>query len=142
MAHFYCPIARSLFGAPLLQFHFTANTLLNRMEVIQFQGYTPIEKLQIAIRHLLPKAMEAVGITDKQLQVQEDAIRLIISDYTREGGVRGLKKRLESLCRAAAVSIARGKNDTLIITPDNVREYLDMHPMRHRNVKVCRAKFN
>ena len=120
----------------------TANTvdsipepLLNRMEVIQFQGYTPIEKLQIAIRHLLPKAMEAVGITDKQLQVQEDAIRLIISDYTREGGVRGLKKRLESLCRAAAVSIARGKNDTLIITPDNVREYLDMHPMRHRNVK-------
>ena len=120
----------------------TANTvdtipepLLNRMEVIQFQGYTPIEKLQIAIRHLLPKTMEAVGITDKQLQVQEDAIRLIISDYTREGGVRGLKKRLESLCRAAAVSIARGKNDTLIITPDNVREYLDMHPMRHRNVK-------
>ena len=120
----------------------TANTvdtipepLLNRMEVIQFQGYTTIEKLQIAIRHLLPKTMEAVGITDKQLQVQEDAIRLIISDYTREGGVRGLKKRLESLCRAAAVSIARGKNDTLIITPDNVREYLDMHPMRHRNVK-------
>ena len=120
----------------------TANTvdtipepLLNRMEVIQFQGYTPIEKLQISIRHLLPKTMEAVGITDKQLQVQEDAIRLIISDYTREGGVRGLKKRLESLCRAAAVSIARGKNDTLIITPANVREYLDMHPMRHRNVK-------
>ena len=120
----------------------TANTadtipepLLNRMEVIQFQGYTPIEKEQIAVRHLLPKAMEAVGITKKQLRVSKNAIRLIISDYTREGGVRGLKKRMDSLCRTAAVSIARGNNETISVTPKNLREYLDMHPMRHRLVK-------
>ncbi len=120
----------------------TANTadtipepLLNRMEVIQFQGYTPIEKLQIARRHLLPRAMEAVGIDEQQFSVSDEALRTIISDYTREGGVRGLKKRMDTLCRSAAVRIVRGQSDTLRITPENVREYLDMHPIRHRGVR-------
>ncbi|MBQ6059269.1 MAG: AAA family ATPase, partial [Clostridia bacterium] len=120
----------------------TANTadtipepLLNRMEVIPFQGYTPIEKQQIAMRHLLPKAREAVGITEEQLTVSEDAIRAVISDYTREGGVRGLKKRMDTLCRAAAVNIVRKKGETLHITPENLREYLDMRPVRHRDVR-------
>ena len=119
----------------------TANTvdtipepLLNRMEVIQFQGYTPIEKEQIAIRHLLPRAREAVGITEKQLIISDEAVRTVISDYTREGGVRGLKKRMDSLCRSAAVQIVRGKGEALNITTENLREYLDMRPMHHRNV--------
>ena len=120
----------------------TANTidtipepLLNRMEVIQFQGYTPIEKQQIALRHLLPKAMEAVGITEDQLSVSEEAVQAIIADYTREGGVRGLKKRMDTLCRSAAVRIVRGHGDTLCVTPENLREYLDMRPIHHRNVR-------
>ncbi|MBQ9197884.1 MAG: endopeptidase La [Clostridia bacterium] len=120
----------------------TANTadtipepLLNRMEVIQFQGYTPIEKRQIALRHLLPKAMEAVGVTQEQLSVSEEAVQTIIADYTREGGVRGLKKRMDTLCRSAAVRIVRGQSETLRVTPDNLREYLDMRPMRHRSVR-------
>ena len=124
----------------------TANTadtipepLLNRMEVIPFQGYTPIEKQQIAMRHLLPKAREAVGITEEQLTVSEDAIRAVISDYTREGGVRGLKKRMDTLCRAAAVNIVRKKGETLHITPENLREYLDMRPVRHRDVRESAA---
>ncbi len=120
----------------------TANTadtipepLLNRMEVIQFQGYTPIEKQQIALRHLLPKAMEAVGITADQLSISEKAVQTIIADYTRESGVRGLKKRLDTLCRSAAVHIVRGRGDRLCITPENLREYLDTRPIRHRNVR-------
>ncbi len=120
----------------------TANTvdtipepLLNRMEVIQFQGYTPIEKQQIALRHLLPKAMEAVGITADQLSVSEEAVQAVIADYTREGGVRGLKKRMDTLCRSAAVRIVRGRGETLRVTPENLREYLDMRPIRHRNVR-------
>ncbi|MBR1585359.1 MAG: endopeptidase La [Clostridia bacterium] len=120
----------------------TANTvdtipepLLNRMEVIQFQGYTPIEKQQIALRHLLPKAMEAVGITAEQLSVSEEAVQAIITDYTREGGVRGLKKRMDTLCRSAAVRIVRGRGDALCVTPENLREYLDMRPIHHRNVR-------
>lgn len=120
----------------------TANTidtipepLLNRMEVIQFQGYTPIEKRQIALRHLLPKAMEAVGVTAEQLSISEEAIQAVISDYTREGGVRGLKKRIDTLCRSAAVYIVRGQGDKLCITPENLREYMDMRPIHHRNVR-------
>ncbi|SFG15345.1 endopeptidase La [Oribacterium sp. WCC10] len=92
----------------------TANTLdtipaplLNRMEVIQFQGYTPLEKFQIAEKHLLPKALDAVGLKTKDIKVNDDAMETIISDYTREGGVRGLKKRLDTLCRIAAVKFVR-----------------------------------
>ena len=90
----------------------TANTtdtipepLLNRMEVIQFPGYTAVEKFQIAKQHLLPRAMKAAGITENQLEVTDDAIRAIISGYTMESGVRGLKKQLDTLCRYAAVRI-------------------------------------
>ena len=119
--------------------------LLNRMEVIQFQGYTPIEKFEIARRHLLPRAMDAVGIREGQLTITDDALRAVISDYTREAGVRGLKKRVDTLCRAAAVRIVRGaKTDAegteegssvLTVTPDNLRELLDMNPLHARNVK-------
>ena len=71
----------------------TANTtdtipepLLNRMEVISFNGYTEVEKLQIARRHLIPKAMDAMGIPEKQLDIKEEALRKIITDYTMESG--------------------------------------------------------
>ncbi|MBQ8162648.1 MAG: endopeptidase La [Clostridia bacterium] len=108
--------------------------LLSRMEVIQFQGYTPMEKEQIAIRHLLPRAMAAVGISEGQLKVTEETVRSIIRDYTREGGVRGLKKCMDTLCRAAAVQIVRGKGKGLEVTQENLRAYLDMHPLPHRCV--------
>lgn len=88
----------------------TANTLdtipsplLNRMEVIEFQGYTPSEKLEIAKRHLFPKALKNVGLEEGDVALTDDVLDTIISDYTREGGVRGLKKRLDTLCRIAAV---------------------------------------
>ena len=120
----------------------TANTLetipeplLNRMEVIQFQGYTATDKLQIAKRHLLPKALQTVGIEADQIELSDEMIRTIISDYTQEGGVRGLRKRIETLCRAAAVQIVRGKGDKVTVTADNLRDYLDMHPVYHKKVK-------
>ena len=108
--------------------------LLNRMEVIQFQGYTPIEKLQIAKRHLLPKALRSVGLKEEQLTVTDEALEAIISDYTREGGVRGLKKRLETLCRTEAVKLVRGEGESLTVTEENLREVLDAHPIPHRRV--------
>ena len=120
----------------------TANTLetipeplLNRMEVIQFQGYTATDKLQIAKRHLLPKAMQAVGIEADQIEISDDIINVIISDYTQEGGVRGLRKRLETLCRAAAVRIVRGKGEKVLVTQENLRDLLDMHPVYHKKAK-------
>jgi len=108
--------------------------LLNRMEVIPFQGYTPLEKLRIARRHLLPKAMRGVGLKEGQLTVTDEALEAIIADYTREGGVRGLKKRLETLCRAEAVKLVRGEGESLTVTPENLREVLDAHPLPHRRV--------
>ena len=120
----------------------TANTtetipepLLNRMEVIQFQGYTPIEKLQIGRRHLLPKACKAVGIREENLEIGDDVIETIIADYTREGGVRGLKKRLDTLCRIAAVEFVKNGEQKVTVTKENLRDYLDMHAMRHGRVK-------
>ena len=119
----------------------TANTvdtipepLLNRMEVIQFQGYSPIEKFEIARQHLIPKAMKLVGLEESQVEITDDALRLVISDYTRESGVRGLKKRMDSICRAAAVELVKGREDKVVIDTDNLREYLDMHPLRHQKV--------
>ena len=120
----------------------TANTLetipeplLNRMEVIQFQGYTATDKLQIARRHLLPKAMQAVGIDADNIEIPDDIIKVIISDYTQEGGVRGLRKRVETLCRACAVRIVRGKGEKVVVTKENLRDLLDMHPVYHKQVK-------
>ena len=108
--------------------------LLNRMEVIQFQGYTPMEKLEIAKKHLLPKAMEDVGINRKQFQISDEVLNIIISDYTREAGVRGLRKRMDMLCRGVAVEIVKNNRKRVRVTEDNVRELLDMRPMKHEEV--------
>ena len=119
----------------------TANTvdtipepLLNRMEVIQFEGYTPIEKLSIAREHLLPAAMKTMGIGPGQIDISDEVIRTLISDYTREAGVRGLRKRLDSLCRSAAVELAKDGGKTFSITPEQLREDLDLRPVRHSRV--------
>lgn len=103
--------------------------LLNRMEVIQFSGYTATEKFQIARRHLLPKAMESMGIREENLEIPEDVLETIISDYTAEAGVRGLKKRLDTLCRVAAVKMVKeaGEEPAKVeVRKEDLREYLDM----------------
>ena len=119
----------------------TANTLdtipeplLNRMELIPFQGYTPTEKHRIAREHLLPRAMQAVGVPEGALTVTDEAIDAIIEDYTREAGVRGLKKRMDQLCRSAAVSLVESPDAKLCITPENLSEVMDMNPVRHKRV--------
>ena len=105
--------------------------LLNRMEVIQFQGYTASEKLQIAKKHLLPRAIESAGIAPQQLHISDGALRKIISDYTMESGVRGLKKRIDTLCRSAAVKLVKGKNTAVTVGTRQLKEMLDRKPMRH-----------
>lgn len=79
--------------------------LLDRMEVISLSGYTPLEKYQIARKHLLPQAIADNGLTKSQISISQGALKKIISDYTREAGVRGLKKQLDKICRDAAVKI-------------------------------------
>lgn len=119
----------------------TANTmdtipepLLNRMEVIQFTGYTAVEKFQIARRHLLPKAMKAMGIKAQNLKVTDEALEKIISDYTMESGVRGLKKQLDTLCRFAVVKLVKGEQKSLTVSPRRLQEFLDQKPIHHENI--------
>ena len=108
--------------------------LLNRMEVIQFPGYTAVEKFQIARKHLLPKAMKTMGIKAQNLKVTDEAIEKIISDYTMESGVRGLKKQLDTLCRYAAVKLVKGEQKSLTVSPRRLQEFLDQKPIHHDNI--------
>ena len=108
--------------------------LLNRMEEISFPGYSALEKFQIAKRHLLPKAMEKAGIGESDLAVSDDALKALISDYTMEAGVRGLKNRLDTLCRAAAVKIVRGGHQTVSVEPFDLRGMLETAPIRHDHI--------
>ena len=105
--------------------------LLDRMEVIQFQGYTPLEKLQIAREHLVPKSMEAMGIDSDRMMVSDEALETLISDYTMEAGVRGLRKLIDTLCRILAVKVASDPEAKVEVTPEVVREELDSRPNRH-----------
>ena len=93
----------------------TANTtstiprpLLDRMEVIELTSYTDEEKLQIAKRYLLPRQMKEHGLKKTQLRLSDDAIRQIISGYTRESGVRLLERQLGKVCRKAAMRLVDG----------------------------------
>ncbi len=108
--------------------------LLNRMEVIQFTGYSPLEKLQIARRHLLPRSMEAMGIPEGMLTVPEETLELLISDYTMEAGVRGLRKHIDTLCRSLAVKVAEQPEENLTVTPEVLRETLEERPIQHNEV--------
>lgn len=105
--------------------------LLNRMEVINFSGYTAVEKYQIARRHLLPKALNAMGIKKNALKVTDGAIRRIIDEYTMEAGVRDLKKLIDTLCRTAAVQLVKNEGTTLTVTKTNLEKYLGKKQLHH-----------
>ena len=109
----------------------TANTtstiprpLLDRMEVIELTSYTDEEKLQIAKRYLLPRQMKEHGLKKTQLRLSDDAIRQIISGYTRESGVRLLERQLGKVCRKTAMRLVDGGEKRVNVTPDSLRELL------------------
>ena len=108
--------------------------LLNRMEVIQFPGYTAVEKFQIAKRHLLPAAMKNAGIKAQNLKVTDGAIKRLISGYTAEAGVRGLKKQLDVLCRSAAVKLVKGEQKSISVSEKRLPQFLGYHEIRHEHV--------
>ena len=98
--------------------------LLDRMEIITISGYTEEEKLQIALRYLIPKALSAHGLTAAQITVSEAAVRKIISEYTREAGVRNLEREVASVCRKVAKEVVAGHNKSIAITVQNLHNYL------------------
>jgi len=84
--------------------------LLDRLEIIEINGYTVEEKIQIAIRHLVPKQLEAHGLKKEQVKLSPKMIELLIEQYTRESGVRGLEKKIASLIRGRIQSGSGRRN--------------------------------
>ena len=99
--------------------------LLDRTEVITIDGYTDVEKVEIARDHLLPRQIRNAGLEPEELEVSEDAFATIVDRYTREAGVRNLERELGKLSRKVATSIAAGKESGVVtIDGDQVKEYL------------------
>ncbi len=98
--------------------------LRDRMEIIQLPGYTEEEKLEIAKRYLVKRQLEANGLTSEQASITEDAIRKIISDYTREAGVRNLEREIGAVLRSAAMQIAEAKAQKVVIEPKDLHAIL------------------
>ena len=98
--------------------------LRDRMEVIEFPGYTDEEKVKIAVRHLIPKALKDNGISSAQCAFAESAIRRIIRSYTREAGVRNLEREIASVCRKIARAVAEKKSSRRRVGPGELAAFL------------------
>ena len=113
----------------------TANTtdtiprpLLDRMEVIELSSYTDEEKLQIAKEYLLPKERKRHGLKKTQLKLTDDAIRALITGYTRESGVRVLERRIGALCRKTAMKVVSGDVKQISLTASDLEGFLGPKP--------------
>jgi ATP-dependent Lon protease len=99
--------------------------LRDRMEIIEIPGYTRLEKLAIARRHLLPKQLDEHGVTAAQLSLSDEAIEAIIEGHTREAGVRSLERHLAAIARAVAVQLAQGNTEPVHVeTGDDAARFL------------------
>ncbi|MBD9195711.1 MAG: endopeptidase La, partial [Clostridiales bacterium] len=102
--------------------------LLDRMEVIQLSSYTDEEKLQIARNHLLPKQMKEHGLKKGSLRMDDETLRAVIRDYTRESGVRQLERRLAAVCRKADMRLLTKLVKRVTVTEKDLPKLLDMQP--------------
>jgi ATP-dependent Lon protease len=98
--------------------------LRDRMELIEINGYTLEEKVQIAKQHLIPQQREAHGLKTNQLKISPGALKLLVENYTRESGVRNLNQKIARLCRVAAKEIVGNENEGAKVTEDNLKHYL------------------
>ena len=98
--------------------------LRDRMEIIQLDGYTELEKIQIAKRHLIPRQQASHALQDSDVTFMDAAVRKIIGDYTREAGVRQLERLIGAICRKAIVELTSGTWQHVMITSELVADYL------------------
>lgn len=101
------------------------SALRDRMEFIELSSYTPNEKFHIAKSYLIPDELNKHGLKTSEMSVSKDAIELLISDYTRESGVRNLRRKIAQLCRKSAKKLLLEKSDRVVINAKNLYEFLD-----------------
>jgi ATP-dependent Lon protease len=98
--------------------------LLDRMEVLQLPGYTEHEKMNIAQKYLIPKEIKANALRIEEIVIQDDALRGIIKDYTREAGVRNLEREIANVCRKVAKGVAEGKPAPITVKGADLNDFL------------------
>jgi ATP-dependent Lon protease len=112
-------------------------SLLDRLEVINLPGYSTDEKVQIALRHLIPKQLEQSGLSRDVLAIGPDTIELLTERYTRESGVRNLERQIASICRKVAVELAAGRQQRPAVGPGEVPQMLGPPPYQARGLEVA-----
>jgi len=117
-------LSRVLFICTANQLETIPPPLLDRMDVIRLSGYTEEEKLGIARKYLVPKQLEEHGLSAEQVDFEDDALKLVIREYTREAGLRNLDREIAALCRKAARQVAEGEEGAISVGPERVREWL------------------
>lgn len=100
------------------------NTLRDRLEIIDFSGYTDYEKHEIADNYLIPKQMKAHGLKEGSLEITKDAVALMMREYVREAGVRNLEREIGSLCRKAAKEYVENGGKKIMVNAENLHQYL------------------
>jgi ATP-dependent Lon protease len=117
-------LSKVLFICTANQLETIPGPLLDRMDVIQLSGYTEDEKVGIARKYLVPKQLEAHGLSKKQATISDNTLRVVIREYTREAGVRNLERRIADLFRKAAREIAEGRTEKISIDTRKARAWL------------------
>jgi len=98
--------------------------LRDRMETLELPGYSEDQKIMIAKEFLIPKQINEHGLTSELIEFGDEALQVIISSYTREAGVRNLEREIAAICRGVAKEVARGFNEKVAISPDNLHKFL------------------
>lgn len=111
--------------------------LLDRMELIEIAGYTENEKEHIAKEHLIPKQIRNHGLKEQQLSIDDEALREMITGYTKEAGVRNLERKIGEICRKTARKILEEKQETVKVTRENLEEFLGRAKFTYQKKNQC-----
>ena len=128
-------LSQVLFVATANVLHTIPGPLQDRMEILRLHGYTEVEKLEIAKQYLVKKQREGTGLTEAQIKLDDEALKVLIRGYTREAGVRNLEREIGNVCRKVARRVVKnGAKHTEAITSENLTEFLGVAKFRDSQV--------
>lgn len=124
-------LSHVLFITTANYFYNIPQPLQDRMETIFMAGYTEEEKVEIALRHLMPKQLEENGLKEQNLELSENSLKKIIREYTREAGVRNLERQLASICRKTARKVVKDIETRVVVSAQNLHKFLGVPRFRY-----------